>query len=248
MLVAPDQVGSQSETLRRLARYSRQLALIAETAATLLLPLQVGTMTHAEFLRAAEVAAGIPLVPAMPMRKAATLTTALVEFVQELKPRHIHLLGMGIENRRAPRILRLMRHFSPETSVSLDSNRIRAVSGAARPLTLTEAAMRSSTAEGVYSEVIASPSWWCTRDQFHSIAGSVGLLPHESAEFGRDPDNFLQTPFPENTEISWMEYPLMEVELNRAWEDFLNQTIHSSIRTAAIVRVFQDSAIPRCCA
>jgi hypothetical protein len=265
ILVAPDQVGNQEETLLRLERYRAELTLIAATSATLLLPLQIGSMSHIEFLTAAERAAGIPLVPAMPMRKAATSIFALTEFVREVKPRHVHLLGMGIENHRADKILRLIRHFSPRTSISLDSNRIRAVTGVGRPMTMTEIALRSTDAEDIYAEVdspvlaltgdrfdytdsIAFPSGWCTAEQLYSMAVSVGMLAGESAKFRRDPDSFLQGPFRDNAEISWMEYPLMELELNRAWEAYLDQTIRSAVRTAAIVSVFQESSIRRRCA
>src|ERR1700733_15020912 len=44
LVVAPDKVGDQQETLARLARYHAELAIIASQGATILLPLQVGAM------------------------------------------------------------------------------------------------------------------------------------------------------------------------------------------------------------
>lgn len=265
MLVVPDQVGNQDETLRRLRRYRTEIGAIATTGATLLLPLQVGPMSHTQFLRAAELAAGIPLVPAMPMRKATTSATALIEFVQENRPQHIHLLGMGIDNHRATKILRLIQHFSPGTAISLDSNRIRAVTGDSRPLTLLEAELRAAEPESLYGEVdsrvldlagvsldytdlIAFPSSWCTALQLSAIALAAGMLSDETERFYCDPDGFLQTPFRDNDELLWIEHPLIDLELNRAWEEHVELTIRGAVRTAAIVSVFQDSPARRRCA
>jgi hypothetical protein len=265
MLVVPDQVANQQETIRRLATFRPELIDLAGTGARLLLPLQVGEMSHSEFLRAAESAAGVPLTPAMPMRKAATSTAALIDFMQEQRPRHIHLLGMGIDNRHAGKLLHLIRHFSPGTTISMDSNRLRAVTGRDRPLTRLETELRSATTERIYgavdspvltltgdlldyTDLLASPSLWCTPQQLGAIAASLGMLSPEADELRRNPDDFLQTAFRDNEEISWIEHPLMELELDRAWEQYIDDTIRSSVRTAAIVHVFQDSRIRKQCA
>lgn len=151
---------------------------IAGTGATFLLPLQVGEMSHAEFLAEAEYRAHIRLAPAMPMRKAATTASALIDFVTTVKPCHIHLLGMGIDHPRAAKLLRLIRRFGPDTTISMDSNRIRAVAGRSRSLTRVESELRADRTEYVYGEVdsavlsltgemldytdlVASPSLWC---------------------------------------------------------------------------------------
>ncbi len=265
MLVVPDQVGNQDETLRRLTLYRAEIEAIAMTGATLLLPLQVGSMSHTQFLKAAELAAGVPLVPAMPMRKAATSATALIDFVQESQTQHIHLLGMGIDNHQAAKILQLIRHFSPNTSISLDSNRIRAVSGGSRPLTLLEAELRSTEPGLVYGEVesrvlelagvsldytdlVASPSLWCTAQHLFAIALAACMTPDENESFCCDPDGFLQTPFRGNDEFLWIEHPLIDLELNRAWEAHVDQTIRGAVRTAAIVNVFRHSPARKQCA
>lgn len=262
MLVVPDQVGNQEETLRRLKTYRVELSSLADMGAILLLPLQVGALSHSEFLQAAELAAGVPLTPAMPMRKAATSVAALAEFIQEVKPDRIHLLGMGLDNRQAGNILRLIRHFSPGTAISLDSNRIRAVTGNRRPLTILEAQLRAAETRCLsrevdssvldmagkildYTEHIAVPSAWCTPQQLTEIAVATAMLPREFESFLRDPDKFLQTSFRGSTEALWNDHPLMNLELDRAWEDYVHKTIRSSIRTAAIVGVFQHSPARR---
>jgi hypothetical protein len=43
------------------------------------------------------------------MRKAATSNEALLSFVDETKPRHIHLLGIGIGTRRAEQLVEAIR-------------------------------------------------------------------------------------------------------------------------------------------
>jgi len=80
LMVAPDQVGNQQETLKRLLRYRVELAKIASTGAILLLPLQVGELSHADLFREAVRVAGVPLTPAAPMKKAPTSNTALDQF------------------------------------------------------------------------------------------------------------------------------------------------------------------------
>ncbi len=260
MLVAPDQVGNQQETLRRLARYRTKLVEIAATGAVLLLPLQVGELSHANFLEAARIAAGIPLTPAMPMRKAVTTADALIHFVRELKPPHLHLLGIGIENCRAEALIRAIRHFSPNTTISMDSNLLRAKVGAARPLTTTEAELRLAeterfygavdspvlalSGEGLdYTEYIAYPSLWCRSQQLGEIAGRAGLSTVETEAFVSEPDGFLQSAWSDSTDVTWIEHPVMSLELDRMWERFVEETIRLGIRTAAIVSVFRDSRI-----
>jgi len=99
MLVVPDRVGDQQETLRRLRRYREEIEALAELGAVLLLPLQVGGLLPAAFYSRAREVAGAPMIPALPMRKAATTVSALVDFIESVEPGRIHLLGVGIENR-----------------------------------------------------------------------------------------------------------------------------------------------------
>jgi hypothetical protein len=260
MLVVPDQVGNQPETLKRLARYRRRLGALAATGARLLLPLQVGKMSHAEFYAAAKETAGVPLVPAMPMRKAATSLGALVDFLCEQHPEAIHLLGMGLENRRAEKVIEIIHHFAPGISISMDSNRLRAVIGRERSLTLCETKLRSTSIDGQYGAVespvlaltgsildymdmIASPSWWASRDVLMEVAARIGLTLRETSALIRDPDSFLQAPVPDLEEIGWIEHPLMALELDRAWQGYVAAAVRARVRTAAIVSVFADSRL-----
>lgn len=259
-LVAPDKVGDQEETLSRLARYGAELSAVAATGATLLLPLQIGPLSHRSFFEAALRAARVPLVPAMPMRKAATSTSTLLSFVEEVKPERIHLLGIGIENRRAARLIQAIRYLSPDTEISMDSNRLRAVAGSARPLTRLETEFRNSEAEGVfgavdspvlalngealdYTDLISSPSLWAMPTQLRSIASTVGLATLDTLRFVDEPDTFLQTAITESEDFTWIEHPLMAIELDRAWQQFVQDKVRSGVRSAAIAGVFRNSRI-----
>jgi len=71
-VVAPDRVADQAVTLGRLTRYRAQLEEIASFGAEALIPVQNGELSPAEFYRRAVEASGLALVPAMPMKKAAT--------------------------------------------------------------------------------------------------------------------------------------------------------------------------------
>jgi hypothetical protein len=85
-------------------------------------------MSLFEFYVAVGCVAGVPLIPALPMRKAATPVAELLAFVRQVCPTHLHLLGIGIDNPRAAKVIRAIFHFSPETTISMDSNRLQAVS------------------------------------------------------------------------------------------------------------------------
>jgi hypothetical protein len=99
-----------------------------------------------------------------------------------------------------------------------------------------------------YTDLIASPSLWADPLQLRRIADAVALPPHHANAFLEDPDSFLQSPIEYPYQASWIEHPLMELELDWAWKQHVDQTIRASIRTAAIVRVFEDAPIRRRCA
>ena len=242
-----------------------ELATISQMGATLLLPLQIGPMSHAELYEAGKDAAGVALTPAMPMRKAVTTATALVEFVQQVQPRHVHLLGIGLDNRRAAKLIRVIQHYCPGTLISMDSNRLRAKAGRGRPLTESEKELRAAPTERVYgavnstvlalsgealdyTDLIASPSLWADEPKLLRIAEAVGMVGHQANAFVDDPDSFLQSPLSNQDQVIWIEHPLMELELDQAWEQYVDQIVRSRVRTAAIVSVFRDSALRRKCA
>lgn len=194
-----------------------------------------------------------------PSRKAVTGTADLVSFVEQCKPAHLHLLGIGAHNRRAAKLIRVIRHFSPATRISMDSNRLRAVVGKGRPLTQCEAELRSCELQDLYgavesptlaacgialdyTDLIASPSLWADDHALSLIADEAGMSPAQSEAFLNGPDDLLQSPFGGCGcgiwDVNWIEHPLMAAALDRGWERYVAQTVHASVRTAAIVRVF----------
>src|SRR5246127_1963272 len=141
-VVAPDRVADQAVTLERLSRYRSQLEEIAGLGAEILIPVQNGELSPAEFYRRAVEASGLALVPAMPMKKAATGFDGVLAFVREIRPQRIHLLGIGYETRRARRLVDLLLATDATLLLSMDSNRLRAVTGKGRKMTHLEAHLR----------------------------------------------------------------------------------------------------------
>jgi hypothetical protein len=196
----------------------------------------------------------------MPMRKAATSDAALLSFVEEVKPSHIHLLGIGIENPRAERLIDAIRYLSPATRISMDSNRLRAVVGRRRRLTVCETELRQADTEDVYgtvdspvlrlngetldyTDLIAFPTLWAAPGQMLEIARAVHLSGAESEKLVNAPDAFLQSACGEFEDLTWIEHPLIALELDRAWKQFVERKLRTGVRSAAIAATFADSRI-----
>ena len=254
-VVAPDRVGDQEETLLRLARYRPELQEIAQAGAQILIPLQPGAMEHADFYATAQAATGLnDLVPAFTMKKAATSDAAVARFVSAIQPSRIHLLGMGPTNRRVTSVIAAIAQCSPATCVTMDSNRLRAVTGRDRPLTRQEHTLRaaeignffndvespvlSAIGRGLdYTDSISAPSEWASPDMLRRIGMEAGLTFTEISRFRDDPDSFLaDSPTPDH--CHYWELPIMAIALDRAWEQYVHQEIYSHVRSAAIVNTF----------
>lgn len=121
-LVAPDKIGDQDETLRRLETYKGRLAALAAKGARILVPVQKGALTQAQFAaKVTELLAGIAWQPALPCKKSATTPAECAAFVREFctAGRHVHLLGLGPTNRNAPAYLSAF--VGSGVTVSLDA-------------------------------------------------------------------------------------------------------------------------------
>jgi hypothetical protein len=254
-VVAPDRVGDQEETLRRLALYRDELAELAAQGVTILIPLQVGNRTHEEFFVEATEAAGVYLTPAFTMKKSATSLSAATQFLAAVQPSRIHLLGMGPTNVRADEFLDMIRRVSPDTSITMDSNRLRSVTGKKRPLTIAEYGLRSSVPEDCWGDVrspiltatgcvldytdsIASPSLWATQQMLGEVAIAAGFSLSEIHSFLGDPDGFLARTVP-STDIAYYENPLVSMALDQVWLKSVKSVLTTLVRSAAIVRTFQ---------
>lgn len=141
-VVAPDQVANQKVTLERLTRYAPELRALRSQGAHILVAIQRGELSQAEFDRRVEAILGFgDYTRALPMKKSATSTKEVRAFVKARKPARIHLLGMGIKNRLAEETLATIAKVTPDAVVTMDSNLIAASVGrqAAEPRLLTRA-------------------------------------------------------------------------------------------------------------
>jgi hypothetical protein len=100
-VVAPDCVGSQEETLARLAKFRAKIRQVHALGADVVAPLQVGSLDVCDFYQKAKALLGIEIVPGMPMNKAATKADTIQSLIQAVTPKRIHLLGLGAENHKA---------------------------------------------------------------------------------------------------------------------------------------------------
>lgn len=159
-IVAPDSVGDQKETIRRLARYGSTVKMIASTGARILVPMQGGELSYAEFARAADLALGFDRwVPSIPCKKAAAQPADVAELVAARQWSHVHLLGLGPRNARVAAYLApFMVDGAP--SVSLDSCWITGNVG------------RTNGRENDPAEVIGGPRRYTqARDKAHGLLG-----------------------------------------------------------------------------
>jgi hypothetical protein len=120
-IVAPDLVGSQAVTLERLERYRAEVVAIAATGARVLVAMQKGDDTQAEFAAQVDVVLeGVDWHPALPCMKAATTAVEAAAFLDARRPAHVHLLGLGPRNNQAPKFVAAIAAVG--ASYTLDSN------------------------------------------------------------------------------------------------------------------------------
>jgi hypothetical protein len=127
VVVAPDMVGNQVETLRRLRRYAGQMAELRELGAEIIVPIQRGRRSMIEFDRACSAALGFSdYVRGVPLKKAATTHEAYEAFVSELPfGTRVHLLGKGPNSHDYAHLVSMSKHLV----LSCDAVRIRALVG-----------------------------------------------------------------------------------------------------------------------
>lgn len=139
-VVAPDRVGDQDETLVRLERYRAEILELAELGVRVLVAIQKGRLSQAAFdAEVTRVLGWDGYVRAMPCKKAATTPAEIAEFAAAVRPRAIHLLGMGPRNRKFAGAVASILEAAPFCRVTVDSNWISANvgRGGSRPRLLT---------------------------------------------------------------------------------------------------------------
>jgi len=136
-LVAPDLVGSQEGTRKRMKRYAPQVREAARHGAKILVPVQRGRKSGAQFYKEMLGILKIPTaqaVAAIPMKKGAASLEDLEEFLRSArKLKAIHLLGVGpgrkdISKDRAgtgsvtaEEVIARVRQLAPRVKISCDS-------------------------------------------------------------------------------------------------------------------------------
>ena len=139
-VVAPDMIGDQLNTLRRMEKYAEDIYTCACLGARILVPVQTGYVSASEFYSAALEALGAgddpKYVPAIPMKRGATTVEDLAIFVSETRPTEVHLLGIGPKSKT----FRSAMDACSGVKVTCDSNGMKALIGRKgrkpRPLTL----------------------------------------------------------------------------------------------------------------
>jgi len=129
-IVAPDRVADQTETLARLRQYRTEVHAIRATGARIVVAIQMGEQAPAAFDAACCAALGFDdFVRGIPGNKAAMPTRALEEYLRAVQPPGVHLLGIGLANRRLPGLLAMMRRVVPVAALSCDSAMLASQTG-----------------------------------------------------------------------------------------------------------------------
>lgn len=121
-LVAPDCIAHQELSLQRLAKYSERCIDLWEEGANVLVPLQKGALSLAEYeAQAKEILDGISFIPSIPMKKDATSLEELMDFVRTRRPSHIHLLGCAPDSKAGKAAIAAVLAELPHCEVFCDA-------------------------------------------------------------------------------------------------------------------------------
>lgn len=129
LVVAPDRVGDQPETLRRLALFETELRAMAALGVRVVVPIQLGGMSPALFHDACAAILGLPFVAGIPGNKIAMPAGTLENYLRARRPAAVHLLGIGPRGRWYQELVDVLRRFVPGAEVSCDSNGLAAIVG-----------------------------------------------------------------------------------------------------------------------
>lgn len=193
-VVAPDCVGNQDETLRRLEKYAAPMVQVAR-AATVIVPVQKGALPMATmFAISLELLAGIDrahVVAGIPMQKDATSIADLEAFAASLPAgSRVHLLGIGpkAKNGRYALALAALRRACPTVRVTSDSavlvsvvGRTNGPKGGPRALTKYQDVARADGANPRGTKDVAISMWrkdlYTIEDAFQAraLAGELNV-------------------------------------------------------------------------
>lgn len=128
-VVAPDKVGDQAESLKRLIQYQTAVQNLINKGVRVIVPVQSGELDMATYLERAgidpsKVAIGIPA------NKKGYPRQLLRQHIADANIKDVHILGMSAANKDATQLADAMRE-SGVTKVTMDANRIRSAAGRA---------------------------------------------------------------------------------------------------------------------
>jgi hypothetical protein len=129
-VVAPDCVGDQAETLRRLRLFRAEVRALAKRGARVIVPVQPGALPLAVFWRAAlEVLGDGAWVAGIPCKPGLTCPRAFAAFAAEARPERVHFLALGPTRDTFQAFLRAAAAIGAE--VSCDAGLKRRLEGTA---------------------------------------------------------------------------------------------------------------------
>lgn len=249
-VVAPDQVGNQDVTFQRLQRYLPQVKALQEKGANVLVPLQKGAKSMAEFDRdVAKLLGTDDFVRAIPMKKDATSTEDLRKLLADHPIPRIHLLGLGEKSERYPEIMAMLEEVSPKTKVTLDSVAITAAvgrpeNGPPRKLTAAQDRARKQletevfheTVNGLdYTDNITQPEGWASPTLRKWGAQVMGLSAETARAFVKDPDGWVA----ENA-----NHPMIDQALDAMWQKWaLEEGTVAEKKRRAVREAFGPSGV-----
>lgn len=264
-VVAPDRVGCQRTTMERLRRYAQETRALDALGATVLLPLQSGDLDRIAFFRAARDVLGVDIVPAFPLKKAACTPQEVLRTMDGLRVdgvTRLHLLGLGLENRKAPALLAALatRNLVATCDACLITahvGRTNGPSGGPRALTAAQDAVRDEAGEAVWREtrhvawnvaldytdsILADVNTWLAPSERRALAAAAALTKPLARLMLRDPERALAVDL---GGCAVGEHPVVAWELDQAWRRFVEQMTTQPRKEAGIRRAFADHAARR---
>ena len=253
-LVAPDKVGDQTESLRRLRRHWWRLLPLRALSATVIVPFQRGPLDLVELYDAVVGVVGDEdFVVGIPGNKVALSEEDLLPLLQGRRVRGVHILGMGPKNRRAPTLSAFLARHAPQASVSMDSNLRLAHLGQGRRLTAAEDEVQLELQEAErqghpglrgdgfglpdYTDAIAFPNGWTGQRERRRIANEA--IPRgQRASFVRDAELHLETHCAEGNADWCVE---LEASIEAAWSRYWSKATVSERKAEGIRRAFGGS-------
>lgn len=140
LFVAPDSVGSQSETIVRLKRYKDLLLPLIKTS-SIIVPLQKGRLNICSFYReVCDLLETEDFICGLPFKKSALDISDFIELMEEINPKRVHFLGVSPRSPKFPYIREVTKSLKDPPIISLDAVLLRALVGREKKLRpLTEA-------------------------------------------------------------------------------------------------------------